>query len=177
MLSWFRKGPSPHQTALAMIGAKAGDRVLLAGSGDPDLAAELAGITGLNGQTLVVAPERARAAIEQAAARAGTLVELLAQDAGAPLPAGPFDVAVWTGNFSAVPLADRGIRLAALLATLRPGGRIVVIDRPPSSRFGSGEPGADPAQIVDLLTAAGALAARRLAAVGQTTYYEARISR
>ena len=28
-MNWFRKGPSPHQTALAMVGAKAGDRILL----------------------------------------------------------------------------------------------------------------------------------------------------
>ena len=32
-MKWFREGPSPHQTALAMIGAKSGQRVLVVGAG------------------------------------------------------------------------------------------------------------------------------------------------
>ena len=83
MPSWFRQGPSPHQTALAMIGAKAGHHVVIAGADDPDLAAALALVTGLNGQTLVV-DERsdAEALVNAAAAKAGALMDFLAATAG-----------------------------------------------------------------------------------------------
>src|SRR5687767_4696563 len=50
----FRKGASPHQTAIAMIGAKSGSRVLVVGAGDAAVAGEVALVAGLNGHVLVV---------------------------------------------------------------------------------------------------------------------------
>src|SRR5687767_14292998 len=89
MPGWFRQGPSPHQTALAMIGAKPGDRLIVAGADDPDLVAELALVTGLNGQTTVYDERNdARDLIEAAAAKAGALVEF-AQSTIVNLPIDP----------------------------------------------------------------------------------------
>jgi hypothetical protein len=73
---WFRSSPSPFQTDLAMVGAKAGDRLLIAGASRPELAAELAGVTGLNGSTTVADPSAdAAARIDRAAREAGVLIE------------------------------------------------------------------------------------------------------
>src|SRR5580765_1725101 len=75
-MKWLRPGPPPHQTALAMIGAKAGQHVLIVGAADSGLAAAVAGVTGLNGRTLVIDPlPDAQRSIEAAAADAGTLVD------------------------------------------------------------------------------------------------------
>jgi hypothetical protein len=45
----LRAGPSPYHTAVAMVGARAGDRVLMIGADDADLAAHVALVTGLSG--------------------------------------------------------------------------------------------------------------------------------
>ena len=62
MLKWFRQSGSAYQTAMAMIGPKAGDRLLVAGQAEAGLAAELARVTGLNGQ--LVNDERVRVPFE-----------------------------------------------------------------------------------------------------------------
>jgi tRNA A58 N-methylase Trm61 len=155
-----------------MVGAKAGDRVLLTGAGDPALAAEIALITGLNGQTLVVGPAQRREAIEAAAREAGALVELA--DDIPPAGAEPFDVAVWSGDLADLAIEPRLV-LRRLHDALRSGGRIIVADQPvrKGGWFTSHRPTSVDATL-QLLTSSGWVAARCLATAGAMTYYEAR---
>jgi len=95
MLKGLFKPRTLPNAPLAMIGAKAGDHVLVVGTRYPAVAAELARATGLNGQTLVVGPEADRAVIEAAAAEAGTLIDFQPQQAIAIGRAdNPFDIVV-----------------------------------------------------------------------------------
>ncbi len=178
-MSLFRKGLSPHQTALAMIGAKAGSAVLVLGAGDPALAAEVALVTGLNGRTLVVdADAAAEARIQAAAGRAGALVEFQR----APLMMLPFDtdlfdIVVVTGLTSAAP-HDRATIVAEGLRVARPGGRILIVapERRPGV-FGvlaTRQPVLTPEAANSLLSFAGARAVRHLASQQGTAYYEGR---
>jgi SAM-dependent methyltransferase len=176
MLKWFRKGPSPYQTSLAMVGVKAGDRVLLAGSPEPELAAQLARLTGLNGQTIAAGqPASSRSAIEAAAAEEGVLVEF----ADAPpdtLPAddGVVDIVVLVVQTGTTPQPTWQGLLAEAFRSLRPGGRLIVIDGiRKASRFGTTATAAGPDVISPQLVAAGGRAARQLASAEGLTYYEA----
>ena len=176
---FFKGGSSPHRTSIAMIGAKAGDRALFAGRDHPALAAELALVTGLNGQTLVLAPAALQPQFEAAATQAGSLIELATYEGGPVRGFGPpFDLVVWAAELAAMPEAERASRMGELVALLRPGGRVVVLDGTPARRFGGPRPIRLPAEaVVALLTSAGALAARPLASAGEMSYYEARTGR
>jgi len=78
----LRKGPSAHVTAIAMVAARPGDEAVVVGADAAGLAAELARVTGLNGCTRVIDVDAdARAAVERAAANAGSLVEFEAMTA------------------------------------------------------------------------------------------------
>src|SRR6185503_6303073 len=96
-MAWMRIGRlPPYQTAVAMIGAKPGDRVAVLGSSDPALAAQVSLVTGLNGHVVVI--DRAPGAadrVESAAARAGALVAFEeAPVTNVPLEASGFDIVV-----------------------------------------------------------------------------------
>jgi ubiquinone/menaquinone biosynthesis C-methylase UbiE len=174
----FRSGPPPHQTALAMVGAKPGSTVLLAGGGDPALAAEIALVTGLNGRTLVVDPsvdERAR--IEAAAARAGALVEIET----APLTKLPaidaaFDIAVINELGDSGVNRDQIVREATRV--VRTGGRVVVIEGKKSAGlrklWGRGGDRSTVAgdEIIAWLGAAGLRATRLLGQAEGISYFE-----
>ena len=175
MAAWFKKGLSPYHTAIAMIGAKAGDRVLVVGASDPDLAAEVALVTGLNGTTVVTdADERARERVEAAARKAGALVEFAPLDnASLPVPEGSQDVVVIASASSSTSVAlDQAVRV------LRPAGRIIIVEGNLSagrlfrSRAASERRPAD-AVLADL-ERAGTRARRQLADVDGVAYYEAR---
>ena len=86
-------GLSPYQTAVAMVGARAGDRVLVIGSDDADLAAHVALVTGLSGDVrLADQTPGAAARVETAVRRVGALVEFAeAPPAKLPFDAGTFD--------------------------------------------------------------------------------------
>jgi hypothetical protein len=177
MTPWFQKGPSPFQTPLAMIGAKPGGRVLFVGAADPDLAAQIALVTGLNGVTFVAdeAPG-VEHLVNAAAGAAGALVEFGALP---PAPDGnaAFDAAV------IVRLASRDGQAQAAavtlgLAHLRPAGRLLVLE-------GARRTGLLPAfqakvamlsepQVLGLMRAAGAVAARPLGEADGVKYYECR---
>ena len=134
-MAWFRPGPPPYRTALAMIGARAGQRVLVVGAGDGTLAAALALVTGLNGQTFVTDQSPgARVGVEAAASAAGALVEFVTAADGLPVDRGTSTSS--SSNWSRAESTD----LADCAPALRDGGRIVVIEprRPPacSSRCG-----------------------------------------
>ena len=178
-MALFRKGLSPHQTALAMIGAKAGGSALVLGADDPPLAAEVALVTGLNGRTLVVDPDpEAEARVEAAGGRAGALVEFQrAPLAMLPFDADSFDVVVMPG-LAARASGDRAAVVAEGFRVARPGGRVVIVAREKRpGLFGVVSTGAlvlDAGIATSLLSEAGARAVRRLASQNGVAYYEGR---
>jgi SAM-dependent methyltransferase len=122
----FRPAAPPHQTALAMIGAKTGGLVIVVGASEPALAAEVALVTGLNGRTLVVIPDAAhKTPLETAAANAGALIDVeIAPATSLPAADGAFDVAVLPDMSHA---ADRTQIVREAARVIRPGGRVVII--------------------------------------------------
>ncbi len=175
MAAWFRKGLSRHQTAIAMVGPKPGDRIGIVSAGDPDLAAEIALVTGLNGTTTVCDPDSdARARVEAAAARAGALVEFeRTPDASLPFADASQDVVVVMATASGATMLDLGEPLRAL----RAGGRIIIVDGVRSSGMFRSRPARPRRPKDDVLRAleqAGTRARRQLADVDGVAYYEAR---
>jgi hypothetical protein len=181
-MRWFRPAGSPHQTALAMIGAKAGDRVLILGAGNPALAAELGRVTGLNGRTLVVDPDaKAGPAIETAAAGAGALVDFERQDLNhLAIARDGWTVAVTMLALGALPADQRVACLTELLGQLEPGGRLIVIESARKNRTASRAPTAPPlpsADVLALLQHVNGRACRLLADIGGSAFYEAQRAR
>jgi ubiquinone/menaquinone biosynthesis C-methylase UbiE len=175
MAAWFRKGLSPHHTGIAMVGAKPGDRVLVVGALDPDFAAEIALVTGLNGSTTVAdADASARTRVEASAARAGALVEFLAAPSAAlSVPDASQDIVV----IMASAFADAPeLMLDEPLRALRQGGRLVVVDGVRASGLfrARGSPRRSKDQVLGMLERSGAFARRQLADVNGVAYYEAR---
>jgi ubiquinone/menaquinone biosynthesis C-methylase UbiE len=172
----FRSGPPPHQTALAMVGAKAGSMVIVVGARDPTLAAEIALVTGLNGRTLVVDPSgEERSRIEAAAASAGALVDVeTAALTSLPLADGASDIAVITdlGDASS---RDQIVREATRV--VRPGGRVVVIEGKKTGGLrklwtGGGSDVIAADEILALLGVAGLRATRLLGSAEGISYFE-----
>ena len=179
MLKWFRKGPSPYQTALAMVGVRSGDHVIVVGAADPDLPAELALVTGLNGQTLVVDRVAGRReSVEAAARRAGALLDFAEADpASLPASAESIDILVIAVGLASLTTDERAASVNEAMRVLRPGGRVIVIEGgKASTRSGRHDerPDLTADAILALLTIAGAKATRTLATVGGVTYHEAR---
>jgi ubiquinone/menaquinone biosynthesis C-methylase UbiE len=177
-MALFKKGLSPHQTALAMIGAKPGSTVLVIGASDLELTGEVAAVTGLNGRTLVVDPDPGAAAkAEEAGGKAGGLIEFQrAPLAMLPLDAETFDVAVLPG-LAASAAGDRPPVVAEAFRVTRPGGRIVIVAREKRAGvFGafSSTPTIDPADAISLRSGAGARAVRHLGSQNGIGYYEGR---
>lgn len=176
----FRKAPSPHQTALAMIGARPGDRVLLAGRPEPIVVAELARITGLTGETLLAVAPAAKPPYDAAAGEAGTLVEIAEapDDARLPATAGPHDVAVLHFDLATLDDASRQLLAGDAFSAVRPGGRVVIIEGRRPGRWFSGHTAALPADaVIALLEGAGGLAARHIGGEDGLSYFEARKTR
>jgi hypothetical protein len=174
-MKWLRPGPSPYQTALAMIGAKTGQQVLFLGAADGRLAAEVARVTGLNGRTLVVDrdPGAART-VESAAGNAGALVEFQTTPPTASTTG--FDIVVVHQSLNAAGAKPDQL-VADATHLLREGGRIVVIEGAPAPGvFGKLRRPATPTvsadQIRALLAAAGLRAARVLAESDGVAYVE-----
>jgi ubiquinone/menaquinone biosynthesis C-methylase UbiE len=182
-MKWLKDGPSPHQTALAMIGAKRSDRILVIGAGCGPLAAELGLVTGLNGRVLVVDRDpAAQAAIEAAAASAGALIEF-APGASTAVAADPaaFDIVVLHHELGALSTADARLAVAEARRLLRAGGRLVVMERTSHpgwlARLQGGPsppPALAPRAVIDLVQADGFLAVRLLADSLGTAYVEGR---
>jgi ubiquinone/menaquinone biosynthesis C-methylase UbiE len=176
---FFKKGLPPQQLGLAMVGAKPGQRVLIVGAGGPDLAAEIALVTGLNGQTVLVDRGPGVAAVEAAAGRAGALVELVdAPLAMLPLDSDSFELVVVQAR-----LADRSpdVRAQIVAEAVRvaePGRRIVLIEGARrAGLFGlmtSKVATLDEATGRALLERAGTVAPRHLADADGLTFFEGR---
>jgi hypothetical protein len=177
----FKKAPSPHQTTLAMVGARPGDRVLVAGRPDPGVVAELARTTGLNGQTLLAVATALRAPYQQAADNAGVLVEHA--DAGPeptalPDTTDPHDVVVLHFDLATLDEPKREALAARAMSLVRSGGRIVVIEGRGVGGWFSTRTAPLPADaVMALLHRAGGLAVRPLGHVEGVSYFEARKSR
>jgi ubiquinone/menaquinone biosynthesis C-methylase UbiE len=160
-----------------MAGVKLGDRVLFAGTDDVTLATAVAVRAGLSGRVVVLAPD-ARVAAARAARieAAGAFVEA----AHTPLPQlafdqESFDVVVLEETLAALGDSDRRAALGTLFGLLRPGGRLLWIERAPhAGLFGRararGAP--DPAAFERMLTDAGFRGVRTLAAAEGRTYVE-----
>jgi hypothetical protein len=160
-----------------MIGAKPGDRVIVFGADQPEMAADLALATGLNGRLVVRDAEpSAQTRIEAAAARVGALVEF---DAAAEAIEEEWDAAVLARSMGSMSEAERAAHIGDAMRILRDGGRVIVIDgtpagRWPASLFTRREPQIAPADVLAILDGAGARASRLLADVGGVRFYEAR---
>jgi ubiquinone/menaquinone biosynthesis C-methylase UbiE len=177
-MKWLNPNPRPNQTALAMIGAKPGSQVLVLGAGDGHVAAAVAGVTGLNGRTVVIDPSPdAQTSVERAAAAAGVLIDFQqAALANLPADAALFDIVVVHQRFS-VTTVDPAPLLAEAVRVVRPGGRVVVIEGTAASgwreRLQRPRPAAVNGEMIrDLLSAAGLRAARVLAVTDGVTYVE-----
>ena len=172
----FRRGQPPEALAAAMAGVKLGDRVLFAGTADIRLAAEVAARAGLSGRVVLLAPDAGEARARGAAVEAaGGLVEPQeASLASITAPPGSFDVVIAEETLDAIDPGDRARALEASHRVLRPGGRLLWIERQPRAGlfgFGSGHSGVDPAREREL-TEAGFRGVRTLAAAGGKVFVE-----
>ena len=156
-----------------MTGVKLGDRVVFAGTGDVKLVTELATRAGLSGRVMLLAADAAAAA-ERAARveRAGSLAEPV----GAPLTAlplenGSFDVAVAEETLQALDAGGRAAAIAELFRVLRPGGRLLWIERLARSGLFA-KAAADTAAWEQMLSRAGFRGVRTLAAAGGRVFVE-----
>jgi ubiquinone/menaquinone biosynthesis C-methylase UbiE len=180
MSRWFRKGLPPYQAALAMIGAKAGDNVIVAGAADPRLIAELALVTGLNGETTVVddSPE-AEQRVTAAAAEAGALVEFVrAPPASSTLEPASRDIAVLMAGLRATDEHGRGALVDEALRVLRAGGRTIVVEGTrrtgPLAALRTGPAKLSGEEVLRLLDRPDTRAWRHLGDADGVSYYEAR---
>jgi SAM-dependent methyltransferase len=174
----FKRGLPPHQTALAVIGAKAGQSAIFFGARNPPIAAEVGRITGLNGRTVVVDEDAAAGrAVDRAAGKAGALVEFVnAPLSAVPNDAGQFDVAVIVAGLAARRDDARLAICREAYRLIRPGGRVIIVEERARGGLLGGDAGPTLPEndARSLLERCGALAARRLADAEQVTYDEAR---
>jgi SAM-dependent methyltransferase len=162
-----------------MVAARSGDEAVVLGADVAGLAAELARVTGLNGRTVVVdASERARANVERASAKAGSLVEFEAMHDGRwPLADAVADVVVISPASCAAGI-DPAPAFREAMRVLRGGGRLAALapqqQSPWASMFRRGLPAAvDPGAIVTAVEKAGFRGARVLGAADGVAYIEA----
>ena len=172
----LKKSESSHATALAMVGAKAGQSVVVLGADGP-LAAAIGLVTGLNGRTVVAdVAEGAATRVQAAADNAGALLEFVSAPAAqTTLDGASFDIAVVRANLAARPATERSAIVIEACRLTRDGGRVVVIEgMKRAGLFASRAASLDAATVTALLTAAGARAIRQLADLDGVLYFEAR---
>lgn len=161
-----------------MIGAKAQDHVLVIGAADAALSADLARVTGLNGELRVVdRAEGAAEAVEAAAAKAGALVEFVdAPPSMLPIDSGVYDIVVIQRRLSTLGAGQRDACAAEAYRVARGGGRIVAIESVPRpGLFGvlkARRHPLSPEDLKDLLTNAGCRAVRILGDAEGVVYVE-----
>ena len=171
-MALFRKLPGGFlDLAVSMVGVKLGDRLLQLGCGDGVLLAALAAKVGLTGRACAVDATPAGAARGQAgAARGGVLVDIAdAPYHALPHDAGAFDIVVLHDILAEAGDEDRGAWMREAARVVRPGGRVLIVDRLPRTGVAAlfGQPAADPSYAAaggaqGALTATGFIAVRTL---------------
>ena len=164
---------------MSMAGVKLGQRLLGVGTRDPKLLAPLAAKAGLTGRAcLVDADEAALASAAAAIEQEGALIETARAPYGMwPFEDSSFDIAVIPDLLPAL-TADIRVRcIEEVMRVLRPGGRVLVIER--AQRGGligallGGARSAPPYEgPVEALRASGFAAVRQLAETDGITYVE-----
>lgn len=182
MFGWLRRGPTRPGTALAMIGPRSSDHVLVLGASGAAVAAESGAVTRLNGRTVLVGHGAdAATRTEQAAAKAGAIVEFIeTPPATATLPFGAATFHIVVIADLAVGSTDAGPTLADATRVLQPGGRIILIfGEPARGMFAALKPAPPPEKeaVLNLLVRAGLVAGRLLAMSEGVAYFEARKAR
>lgn len=175
MFKWFRTS-TLDPLIVSMAGVKLGNRVLVAGCGDPRFIAAVASKSGLTGRACAIDDSDARVReAERVTLAEGALVEASV----APLDAFPFE----PSSFDLVVLRDllstrdsptHPAIISEASRVLRPGGRCMVIDTLPRSFFSGQTAVASRAEAaVALLKAHGFAAVRTLAEREGTVFVEA----
>lgn len=175
----LKPGLPPQHVGLAMVGAKPGQQVLIVGAGGPDLTAEIALVTGLNGRTVVVDRGPDLGLVEAAAAKAGALIEVVdAPLTMLPLDAGSFDLVVVQARLASRAPELRDQVVAEAVRVAGPGRRIVLIEGARrAGLFGlvsAKAPTLDEATGKALLERAGTVGPRHLADADGLAFFEGR---
>ncbi|MEI6670114.1 MAG: hypothetical protein WCP29_18350 [Acidobacteriota bacterium] len=169
----FRRSRGPVDLAVDMAGVRMGERIIQVGTGDPRVFALASSKVGLTGHACaIVDTAAAKAALEDAAARQGVLVEVTVESETTwPYDPASFDLAFVDAN----PLQGAGAsarqgRLTNVVRVVRPGGRILAIQRVPrgiAARWGferrTGTPGLAAQELVRFVEQAGCRPVRVLA--------------
>lgn len=126
----FRKS-SQEPLAVSMAGVKLGQRLLGVGTRDPKLIAQLALKSGLTGRACIVdADEQSLAGAAAAIEQEGALVEAARAPYGMwPFEENSFDIAVIPELLPSQTPDVRVRCVSEVLRVLRPGGRVLVIER------------------------------------------------
>jgi ubiquinone/menaquinone biosynthesis C-methylase UbiE len=179
----MRSGMSPHHTAVAMVGARGGDRVLVVGAHDAGFAAELGQATGLTGEVRVADDAAGAAArVDAAVRKSGALVEFdEAPATRLPYDAHSFDVVVLNRRLANQGDQDRALTIGEAIRVAKPGGRIVAIEESQATgllaRFSKPAIVLATDVVQQLLASGGCRATRLLAEVGGATFVEALTAR
>ena len=164
---------------MSMAGVKLGQRLLGVGTRDPKLIAKLAVKAGLTGRACVVeADDESLATAVRAIEQEGALVEPARAPYGMwPFEEDSFDIAVIPHLLPSLTPDVRVRCVSEVMRVLRPGGRVLVIERAPRGGLvGALLGGARVAPTYDgpleLLRSAGFAAVRQLSETDGVTYVE-----
>ena len=138
-MPWLRKTQPTDPLAVSMTGVKLGDRVLVIGTSDPVLIAQLAAKTGLTGTACAVDSDESRVQHARAAVeREGVLVEFThAPLSMLPYDGDSFDIVVIRDVLPKLAPDERVHCLRETRRVLRHGGRVLAIEPQPRGGIAS----------------------------------------